>query len=269
VIGTISRNAYAISGAVADTWERLVVREGRDANETASYVLRRRNGSAGTDAPAGIRVVGADPNQWLYDLTVPRVRELDFSKAVTIGEAGGTVVERVFDIKAFTELRDYVMGDLDNERMAALHGELWLTPDSEGKLVPYVLYEGFVPLQGESTATSVRIEAGDQSATAGHQLSLAGLVHSHPHKAKETEAQGRAQEVEDDGWGPCGVSPTDVVVFRRALRHVWQSTWVAALPKDPAEPIRLLPYGYGNGGRVVAESGFWVVDKAKLRRRGR
>lgn len=265
VIGTIPRDAFTLAGAASDAWERHLVRAGRDLSETATYVLRRADATAPARAASGVRVMQASSDRLEYSLTVPAVHPLDLARAVTVGTTGAGVVERVFDAEAFAALRRCFLGDPGRERMAALHGRLWFTPNDKGDLVAYVLYEDFIPLEGEATISSVHIEAAAQGASAGHELPLAALIHSHPFMQRRLEeggAPGGGTDEEDLESGAVSLSSVDLVQFRRALPHVHQATIVAGLPAQRDGLLRLAVYGYGAAGAVQAEPGFWIAAAA-------
>lgn len=269
VIGTIPRTAYTLAGAAADAWERHLARTGREPTETATYVMRRAESVAAARAAPGVRVMRVPSGSLEYAFTVPTVRPLDLRRAVAVGTTGAGVVERVFDAGVFDELRHRLLGDLEREQMATLHGRLWFTPNDKGDLVAYVLYEDFVPLEGDATVCSVHIEATAQGASAGHDLPVAALIHSHPlmrGRGEEDAREGGADNEEGAGWGSTALSAVDMVQFRRALPHCHQATIVAALPGDPDGIIRLAPYGYGAGGAIQAESGFWLAVTGGRRR---
>ena len=269
VIATIPRTAYTLAGAATDAWERHLLRAGRNLSETATYALRRARSAAPTRPAPGVRVMRASSGSLEYNLTVPTVRPLDLTRAVAIGTTGAGVVERVFDAAIFDDIRRWFLRDLQREQMATLHGHLWFTSNDKNDLVPYVLYEDFVPLEGEATVCSVHIAATAQGPSAGHDLPVAALVHSHPVMQRGLSDDGRGEGADDEGadWGPVALSAVDMVQFRRALPHCHQATIVAALPREPDGIIRLAPYGYGAAGAIQAEPGFWLAVTAGTRNR--
>jgi hypothetical protein len=258
VLGMIPTSASAVTGAICDAWERVLLREGRDVQETADYVLTR-SAPAPPAAPAGIRIVGAPREENRFTFRVPPIRRLDFEAAVSVGETGQGLVERVFEAHVFQELKTFFAAERDRERMGALHGELWLSPGEDHQLTPYVLYEQFVPLEGRGDAASIHISAHAQAASVGQTLGLAALIHSHPYLTTPDQ-KAAAQEASESQWGLVSASGTDLMQLRRALPHVHQATIIAALPREVGKPLCLVPYGYGPGGRVEAEYGFWLAD---------
>jgi len=258
VIGAIARNSGGVTGAINDGWEKILERGQRDVKEQATYVLRRGVPAPLVPMPAGIRLVET-ASDWPYAFVVPEHRDLNLAAAVPFGETGGGLVERIFDAVTFQEMTTYFLSNLEEERMGALHGKLWVTSGSKDALVPYVLYEDFITFDGQSSAASVHVNAEAQAASATHRLPLAALIHSHPYQKPEDDKAAEEPE-EAEARGPVCASPTDLTQLRRALCHVHQASFVASLPRQPGKPLVLVPYGYNAQGEIQSEPGFWVAD---------
>lgn len=251
-LGVIPRDCDLIASAVSDVWTEVVQMHSRPQDDIADYEIVHTDAEPLDAQAPGIRVIGDRPSPWWHTMPAPPRRPIDLAEGVIIGSPTGQIA-RVFAASVLRHLLDFLTEDLENERMAALHGELAITPTERG-LLPYVLYDAVSPLDGTATSHSVHIAADAQGRASGRPV--AAICHSHPAIISES----RDGDAGDARWGPATPSAVDLAQFRRGLPHVHQATIIASLPAEVGEPVPLTPYGYSaRFGRIASDGGFWIV----------
>ncbi len=251
-LGVINRDCELVTSAINDVWAEVVQTYGRSDSELADYRLVCTDLAREDVATAGIRVIGERPSAWRHAMMAPPVRPIALSEGAIVGKPTGAIA-RVFAASALQHLLDYLTEDLENERMAALHGELAITPTDSG-LLPYVLYDAVSPLDGTATSHSVHVGAGAQGEASGRPV--AAICHSHP-AVIDPEAGDDEDELR---WGLTIPSAVDLAQFRRGLPHVHQATIIASLPSEAGEPVPITPWGYSaRFGRIESDRGFWII----------
>ncbi len=251
-LGVIPRDCDLITGVVNDVWGEVVVAHRRRDDDVADYRLVCNNAERQEGEAPGIRVIGDRPSPWRHVMVVPPVRPIDLAEGVVVGNPTG-LIARVFAASVLQGLLDFLTDDLENERMALLHGELAITPTRAG-LLPYVLYDGVSPLDGAATSHSIYVGADAQGGAGARPV--AAIAHSHP----AVIASGADTGEDEPRWGAATPSAVDLAQLRRGLPHVHQASFIASLPDRSDEPVPLTPYGYGaRFGRIASDRGFWVV----------
>jgi len=243
-LGVIRRDCELVAEAINDVWAEVVEAYGRPDSEVADYRLAACDAAPEDVEAAGIRVIGERPSPWRHAMKTPPVRPIALGEGAIVGKPTGAIA-RVFAASVLQHLLDFLTEDLANERMAALHGELAITPTDGGDLLPYVLYDGISPLDATATSHSVHVGAEAQGGASGRPV--AAICHSHP-----AIIDPELDEDEDElRWGLTIPSAVDLAQLRRGLPHVHQATIIASLPSEAGEPVPLTFYGYS--ARFVRE----------------